>query len=276
MAEPLSMPHVAPPAENWWHAFFDDDYASYGLAHTPPEILDQTIDFLWTTLEMQPGHVLFDQCCGIGRLSLPLSQRGAMIIGVEQSATYVATTQRVADQRGLPCSFHRGDAFEFVAPQPCDAAINWFTSFGYSTDDAVNIRMLHRAFESLKHGGRIALDYLNIPNVFNDFHTGTFDRSAAPGNEGLIILYENTPDFMTGMIESTWTLVRADGRRDLRRVATRMLMPNDLVRMFRQVGFADVRLFGWIDGSPLTRTSRRCIVTARKPEHPPASRSPSP
>src|SRR5688572_1077214 len=75
---------------DWWSRFFDDDYAAYGLAHTPDDILQNTVEFLWTTLQLQPGSTVFDQCSGIGRLSLPLAARGANVIGVEQTKSYVA------------------------------------------------------------------------------------------------------------------------------------------------------------------------------------------
>jgi SAM-dependent methyltransferase len=251
--------------DGWWQPFFDDDYASWGLSDTPTEIIRQTVEFLVTTLELEPGAVVFDQCCGIGRLSLPLGERGVSVIGIEQSETYVKTAQREAEQRALPCRFFHGDAFEFVAPEPCDAAFNWFTSFGYSADDATNVRMLDRAFESLKPGGRFALDFMNLPQVFGQFKARHFERSKAAGSEGLLILYETEPDFLSGMMNSDWTLIRPDGRRETRRVSTRLLLPSDLVRMFHEAGFEDVRLYGWIDGEPLTRLSRRCIVVGRKP-----------
>lgn len=249
----------------WWTSFFDDDYAAYGLSSTPPAMQAQILDFLVSQLELQPGSVVFDQCCGIGRLSLPLAERGIRVIGVDQAQSYIRTAQSEADRRQLPCQFVHGDAFEFVAFEPCDAAFNWFTSFGYSSDDAVNIRMLDRAFESLKPGGRFVLDHLNLPKIFSNFQTGTFERSDAPDQEGLVVLYENAPDFMTGMLNSTWTLMRSDGRRDVRQVSTRMYLPHDLIRMFHTAGFEDVRLLGWVDGEPLTRASRRCIVFGRKP-----------
>jgi hypothetical protein len=127
--------------------------------------------------------------------------------------------------------------------------------------------MLHRSFESLKPGGRFLLDYMNLPKVLSEFRGKYFERSPAPGQEGLIILYENELDFMKGMIASNWTLVRPppDSRRDQRRVVTRMLLPSDLVRMFHIAGFEDVQLFGWVDGAPLSLESRRCIVFGRKP-----------
>ena len=258
-------PDQPPATANWWSSFFDDDYASFGLSGTPDDLLQQVTDFLWRTLELQPGQTVFDQCCGIGRISLPLAQRGVNVIGVDQSTSYATAAQREADRRNLNCRFHCDDAFEFVSLQPCDAAVNWFTSFGYLPDDAANVRMLHRVMESLKPGGRFVLDSLNLPKVFADFHTNRFERSNAPEQDGLIILYENTPNFMTGMLDSDWTLIRADGRRDVRRVTTRMYLPNDYVRMFRANGFEDVKLFGWLDGEPLTRLSRRCIVFGRKP-----------
>ncbi len=259
------MPPNSSPDRPWWTSFFDDDYASYGLASTPPELLEQTVRFLLSTLELQPGALTLDQCSGIGRLGMPMAERGVRIIGVEQAATYVAASQSEVDRRQLPCRFIQGDAFEFVSPEPCDAAFNWFTSFGYSPDDAINIRMLQRVFESLKPGGRFVLDYMNLPRVFADFKESQIDRPAATALHGLIVMMENKPDFSKGMMHSTWTFLHPDGRRVERPIRTRLLMPTDFVRMFGAVGFEDVRLHGWIDGEPLTRLSRRCIVFGRKP-----------
>lgn len=263
----MNTARLQPNDAPWWSSFFDDDYATYGLAHTPPELLAQTLGFLQNTLELQAGQAVFDQCCGIGRLSLPLAERGIHVCGVDQAETYAAAAQREADRRGLPCRYVRGDAFTFTSPQPCDAGFNWFTSFGYSEDDSTNVQMLHRAFESLKPKGRFLLDYMNVPKVLSEFRGKYFERSPAPGQEGLIILYDNELDFLKGMIASNWTLMRPppDTRRDQRRVVTRMLLPSDLVRMFHIAGFEDVRLFGWVDGEPLALDSRRCIVFGRKP-----------
>src|SRR5881394_1515468 len=121
---------------NWWQAFFDDDYAAYGLASTKPDVIAKMCDFIVSTLQLSPGMTVFDQCCGIGRLSVPLAERGIRIIGVDQSAAYIDRARREAQARRLPGEFHVGDAFEFVCAKPCDAAINWFTSFGYCEDDS--------------------------------------------------------------------------------------------------------------------------------------------
>ena len=260
--------------DDWWSAFFDDAYAAYGLANEPPDVTRHVVDFLMQMLELRDGQTVLDQCCGIGRLSIPLAQRGVKVIGIEQAESYVTVARRRSVEMDLPCEFHQGDALTFVAPRPCDAAFNWFTSFGYHEDDSMNAKMLARAFASLKPGGRFVLDYLHLPRVFAEFKQVHVDRPAAADLQGLIVIQETEPDFLTGMMNSRWTFLYPDGRRIERHIRTRMLLPSDFVRMFRTAGFEDVKLFGWVTGEPHTRLSRRCIVMGCKPERPPASRTP--
>ena len=79
------------------------------------------------------------------------------------------------------------DAFEFVPDHPCAAAFNWGSSFGYADADRQNIKMLERAFESLKPGGRFILDYQNIPGVLRDFRQCIVRRHATDDGEILLL-----------------------------------------------------------------------------------------
>jgi 2-polyprenyl-3-methyl-5-hydroxy-6-metoxy-1,4-benzoquinol methylase len=252
------MPH-------WWEHFFDDDYAHYGLASSTPEQIERIVNFIVNALALKPGQTVFDQCCGIGRLSMPLAQRGMCVVGVDQRESYIHRAIQQSKAATLACEFHVGDACEFTTSQPCDAAFNWFTSFGYSDDDQHSTQMLRRAFESLKPGGAFLLDYINVPRVLGEFRPWFIDRPTTPGLEGLIVLHESKPDFITGMLESDWTFLYPDGRRVVKRVATKMYMPHDLVRMLQHCGFCECKLFGSTDGEPFERTSRRCIACAIKP-----------
>jgi len=266
--QPSAIDDARPENQPWWHEFFDDDYAAYGLSRDEPEFIHRTINFIVNTLQLQPGHVVFDQCCGIGRIAIPLGERRIQIIGVDQASSYVTAAQKAADSRQLPCRFYHGDAYEFIAPQCCDAAINWFTSWGYSSDDNVNLRMLRRAFESLKPGGRFAMDFINIPGVMANYRGSIIDRSTSPALQGLIVLHETRPNFLTGMMHSDWTFLYPDGRRVTRPIATKMYMPHQIAAMLTESGFTEIGLFGSVDGVPFERTSPRCVVTARRPESP--------
>lgn len=250
---------------HWSTNFFDDEYAAFGLANDPPEMIDNAADFIFKTLELKPGELLFDQCCGIGRMSIPLARRGVRIIGVDLTQTYVETARQRAQAEKLTCQFEVGDAFSFVSPQKCDAAINWFTSFSYSPNDADNQKQLQNLFGSLRPGGRLVMDYINIARTMADFRPNMATRPTASTLNGLIVVQENAPDFNTGMMHSHWTFIRQDGQRVEKRFAIRMYMPWDIVRLLRNCGFEVQQLLGSIEGEPFERLSKRLIVLARKP-----------
>jgi len=251
----------------WWDTFFDDEYADFGLVTRSDAgrvTRDALLDRLTARLHIAPGDTIFDQCCGIGRLALPLAERGFRVIGVDLAPTYAARAQREADVRSLPCEFHAGDAFEFRAPRPCAAAINWFTSFGYHEDDRQNTRMLERAFESLLPGGWFALDLINVPRVIREFREAAVSRHEAAGGE-LILIQEPRMNWTRGMIEASWTFIHPDGRRAHRRVENRAFMPHELIRLFASVGFVELEACG-ADGEPFDATSKRLVMYGRKPD----------
>jgi SAM-dependent methyltransferase len=235
------------------------------LADFDAEPVRRGVAFLFESLKLEPGQIVFDQCCGLGRMSMPLAERGVRIIGVDGADNYARAAQARADELRLPCTYEQGDAYEYVAPSPCDAAFNWFTSFGYEENDECNIRMLRCAYESLRPGGRFALDFMNVPRVLAEFRPWYIDRPNVPAYPDLIVLHEATPDFSTGMFESIWTFIREDGQRKTRRVATRMYMPHEILALLKRCGFVDAELFGSNEKIPFDRRSPRCIVLARKP-----------
>ena len=250
----------------WWDTFFDDSYADIGLVPTSDAALgarDALLDRLVERLHVAPGDTVLDQCCGVGRLALPLAARGFRVIGVDQAASYIARARAEAERRQLACELFVGDAFEFRAPRACDAALNWFTSFGYDRDDRRNAQMLERAFESLRPGGWFGLDVISIPRVLREFREAAVSRHAMPGGE-LMLIQEPRIDFASGMIVSEWTFIGPDGKRDVRRVENRTYLPHELYRMLATVGFVDVEACG-ADGEPFDRTSRRLVMYGRKP-----------
>ena len=182
----------------WWHRFFDLTYAEIGLTEADPERVATTVEFLHRVLELGEGMRVFDQCCGVGRLSLPLARRGVQVTGVDQTADYIEQADRSARDEGLPAEFHCADAFEFVTGDLCDAAVNWFTSFGYDVRDEVNARMLRCAFDSVKPGGRFVVDYLNLPKVFRRFQHRSWHGADPASTDGVIVAEEPVLDFARG------------------------------------------------------------------------------
>lgn len=257
------MSETTAASSDWWQAFFDDVYADLVLARTHDSTVPATVDFLMDRLQLKPGSVVFDQCCGVGGLSLPLARRGLKVIGVDQCPSYIQRASAAARAEGLDGDFHVGDAFAFVAGVPCDAAINWYTSFGYVEDDQRNVLMFRRVFESLRAGGKFAVDTINLAWVLRHFQPCLPQRYSTPAGE-VLVLREASFDWLRGMGLQNWTFLAPDGQRTQHQAETRMYLPHTLAEMLRSCGFVEVTLFGSIQGEPLGMDSPRCICIARK------------
>ncbi|MBL9150456.1 MAG: methyltransferase domain-containing protein [Phycisphaerae bacterium] len=250
---------------DWWTTFFDDTYANLGLIARQGADATHIVEVAIRELKLEPGMRVFDQCCGIGRIAIPLAQRGMIVEGVELAASYVERARADAAKLGVSATFVEGDAFRYVASLPCDAAINVFTSFGYAADAARNEEMLRRAFESLKPGGRFLLERFNPCRIVAFGLTPYGSRVPLPECGGdAIILDEPVADWHRGVITSTWTIFFPDGRREVRSFETAMLFPHELIAMARSVGFVDIELRSG-NGEPYDRHARRLLLLARRP-----------
>jgi SAM-dependent methyltransferase len=248
----------------WWKSFYEDTPFELYLARNDQAELAASIAFLTDKLQLKAGDVIFDQCCGPAGMSIPLAKLGFSLIGVDLCEKYIAMAKAEAEAGGISASFSVGDAFAFLPPVPCDAVFNWYTSFGYSEDDRQNIKMVARAFEALKPGGWFALDFLNMPMILTAFKTTMTTKLHSPTGD-IVQARRCTLDLHRGLMEQNWTWTMPGGKQLKQNSTLRAYMPCDLVKMFAEVGFEEVQLFGNIDGQPLTSESGRCIVLGRRP-----------
>jgi SAM-dependent methyltransferase len=255
---------VTPPEADWWQSLYDDLVAELILVRKDEEELAATVSFLLHLLQLGPGTTVFDQCCGIGSLAVPLARAGCRVIGVDQCSGYIDRARvATAGPDCSPCSFHVADAFDFVAPVACDAGFNWATGFG-NADDQRNARMLTCAFQSLRPGGRFALDYQHVPRVLRDFQGCLVHRLAGADGE-TVVLRESRADLAAGALVQRWTFLLPDGRRIERHSAVRLYLPHVLGDLMRSAGFVDIRYHGGVAGEPLGLDSPRCIAIGTRP-----------
>ncbi len=251
-------------ARDWWPAFYDDVFADVVLETLHAETVDATVAFLVGVLGAGAGSRVLDQGCGVGRLAVPLARRGVFVVGVDQSAEYVRRARAAAGDAGVRCAIAHGDAERFVAPEPCDGAFNWATSFGHAESDARNVAMLRAAHDSLRPGGCFALDYPNVPGVLARFAPVMISRHVVPAGE-VRVVRESSLDLRRGTLDQTWTYEMPSGERIARRGSTRLYAPHEIVRLLEEAGFGEVELAGSLRCEPLTLESERCIALARRP-----------
>lgn len=248
-----------PAAEEWWQSLYDEIVAEVFLVRKDPDEVRATVAFLLDRLAVRPGDAVFDQCCGIGSLSLPMARAGVAVIGVDQCAAYVRRAQEEATRDRLPCEYHVGDAFAFTPATPVAAVVNWGTSFG-NADDAGNLQMLRRAYEALRPGGWLALDYQHVPRVLRTFQPAMVHRHGET-----MLVRESSLDWNQGTLRQRWTILHGDGSRDLRYSTIRLYLPHELGALVRASGFVEEAYHGGVRGEPLTLDSPRCILVARRP-----------
>ena len=248
---------------NWWDNFFDDIFANLLLERNNQEELAKTTNFLIKELNLTQGNTVFDQCCGSGDLACELAKKGINVIGVDLCKTYINRGIKKAEQENLKVDFQVKDALNFVTLKPCDAVLNWYTSFGYSDDDNINLKMLNCAYKSLKRGGYFILEYTNPAYIFQNFQEQKFFIQQFNNNK-LTILKESQVDLERGMFISTWTYIFPDGSQEIKTGESRIYFAKDLKDMLLKCGFNNIQFMGDIDGNKLTKNSPRSIAIAQK------------
>lgn len=250
--------------QEWWKHFYDENLAAILLDPASGEEVLQTCDFLEKVLKLNHGDRVFDQCCGTGRLSIELALRGFKVTGIDQADIYIQQAKHDASAHNTDAHYETADAFEYETDQLCDAVFNWWTSFGYSDDDQQNIKMLQRAYASLRPGGLFALDYMNVPNIYRNFEPSMITRRTMDDGE-LVLLRESRVDSQLDILHKKWTYHLPNGEKVEHDSSTRLYTPGQLRKLFLESGFQDIQFFGNTDHSPLTLHSPRCIIIGKKP-----------
>ena len=250
--------------ERWWTELYDELMAEMILVRRDPAHTRQTIDFLMACLQLAPGARVFDQCCGIGSLAVPLAQRGFEVVAVDLMPDYLERARRRAAAASVPLALHLADAVRFVPRRPVEGALNWNTSFGYFARDDDNLGMLRCGYAALVSGGHYALDFMNVPQVLAEFRP----RVVTPRETvyGRVVLTRDSavePDQRA--MRKTWSYALPDGAERVYRSRVRLYRPEQLRALFEAAGFVDITCFGDVDGRPLSDLSPRCVVVGRKP-----------
>ncbi len=251
--------------QNWWTTFFDSDFSDFLLDRENDPALVPTADFLIASFGLKPGDTIYDQCCGTGAVSRALAHKGIRVVGVDQAEHYIARAKALSAKEGLTNTFFEtGDAFEYTSTEPCEAAINWYTSFGYTDDDAQNIKMLQRIREGLKPGGHIGIEYMNVLNILANFKP-VWIREAEVQGQSVQIEKHTTLDQNRGMIGSRWVYKFPNGQEREANGESRLYKPEDFETLLEEAGFEDIQLHGGFNGEPCDENAARCVALGRLP-----------
>ncbi|HEU5061169.1 MAG TPA: class I SAM-dependent methyltransferase [Kofleriaceae bacterium] len=185
----------------WWQSFFDDDYVRlWGVrdAAAPAEV-----DGIWAMLGLAAGSRVLDAPCGYGRLSRPLAARGALVVGVDQSAALLAEAER--GRGDLPADrlrYLQQDLRQPLAEGGFDAAINVFSSLGYGSE-AEDLAVLRTLAAAVRPGGLVLVETMHRDLVVARRSRGS-QGGAWRMADGTLVVEEARFDPIAGRVDTTW------------------------------------------------------------------------
>jgi SAM-dependent methyltransferase len=203
-----------------------------------------------------------DLCCGPGRHSIPLVQRGFHVTAVDRSPFLLNKARERSAQAGVALEFVECDAREFVRAAAFDLAINLYTSFGYFSREE-DLKVLKNVRTSLKKGGVFILELVGrecvrSPAAFNAYWNAHWEESA----DGEIFL-----DYAEAL--PGWTRLRVQRLLVKSSQALRfdfelnVYSGQELVGALKQAGFSEVEIFGSLAGTPYDGRATRLAARAK-------------
>jgi len=236
---------------------FGDDYLHFYGPDLTAKRNEREADVVWRLLSLAPGDAVLDLGCGHGRIAIELAKRGVQVTGLDASADFLDLARKATASAGLHIDYIKGDMRDLSSHGMFDAAVIWFTTFGYFDDDD-NKRVLDQAANILKPGGRLLIEQV---------HRNALLRQELPQR----FVTERGDDLLIDLVDydaraeqcKTERIVVRDG--DVRRTtfAVRLYGLAELSGLLKVAGFSSVDGFGR-EGDTLTTYSRRLLTLAKK------------
>jgi SAM-dependent methyltransferase len=206
-----------------------------------------------------PGRDVLELGCGTGRLTGPVAETGAQVVGLDLSDTMLA----VARERVPSATFHAADMRSFDLGRPFDAAFIGANSLLHLRTAADFAGFFSSVARHLKPEGTLWFDIF-VPSLalltappgqrqpLGEFH----HAALGPVRIDEILRY----DPLAQVLHATWYWSSAE-RPDFRvtQLAMRQIFPAELPSLLAANGFRLVERWGDFDASPFSAQSRRQV-----------------
>ncbi len=253
------MAHEIDCSEAWWRSFFES-VDSIPLSFFPGEIeTGEQIEGIISLLDLQPGELVADICCGMGRHAVPLAELGMNMIGLDASRMMLEIADQMAgDAEQL--RLVQGDAARLpLRSGSFDAMLNLFNSFGYFLEEEQNIAVLEETVRCLKPGGRFLLETRN--RSYQILYAPYYQEVTRA--DGSVAIIRCRYDQARHRITSRWT-DPDEPDRVLHEASIRLYGLDELRELFDRAGLEIDGVFSEYDGREFEGWERMLIVQAHR------------
>lgn len=148
--------------EDWFVSWFDTPYYHILYQHRDDTEAQVFIDLLFDTLHVSKKDFILDLACGRGRHAVYINSKGYNIVGYDLAEENINFAKEHENEN---LKFEVRDMREDLGTAQFDWVFNLFTSFGYFDNDADNLVAMQAIAKSLKVGGHLVLDFMNVHKV---------------------------------------------------------------------------------------------------------------
>jgi len=231
---------------SWYETAFRKQYLDL-YYHRDDEAAEGEAEFAARALGLPDGALMLDVACGAGRHARALAGLGHRVVGLDLSRDLLAEAAGVTRVRGDMRRLPFAGAF--------DAALSFFTSFGYF-DDEGNRATLASVGEALRPGGAFLLDFLNAVAV----ETQLVEESQEERDGRMFVIRRRIED---GRVVKD-VRIEEEGLTMSYSESVRLYHHHDLVNLLKEASLNPVAAYGDFDGRDYTTDAPRCILVAKR------------
>jgi len=242
---------------NWWSRYFDDNYLN--IYSYTEQSAETEVEGIVRMLNITPPSRILDLCCGFGRHSLILAERGYDVTGLDISQSFLEYAREKAVQRGIKLKLEQRDMREIEHENEFDAVINIFTAFGFFDNEQEDLKVLKSVNRALKPDGQFVIDTLNRDYVI---HSGQYQTWKQ--RNGTTVLEERFFDFFKSRLAIIHHLIDTDKGDRKVESSFRLYTLREMLDMFDKAGLMLTDVYGNFDGSMYSAQSPRMILVARR------------
>jgi len=144
---------------NWYKKWFDSAFYHQLYSNRSEKEATDFIDALLDELRPPSNATMLDLGCGAGRHAKWLAAKGFDVTGLDLAVSSIRSAKKY-EKRNL--RFAKHDMRDPFGKNQFDYVFNFFTSFGYFRNEEENNKVIRNICHSLKPGGTLVLDYLNV------------------------------------------------------------------------------------------------------------------
>ena len=240
--------------------FLFDKLDEFWAAIADARSTEEEVDFI-TVLIRLDGLVL-DLCCGSGRHSISLSNKGMDVVGLDVSAKLLKIAKTRQRERNSAASFVRGEMRHLPFRKGVFvAAISMFTSYGYLPSIEEDLKSMNEVAVTLKQDGQFLIDVANrehLIEVFKKKDWGEFP--------GFFMLERRSLNAKQSRLRSRWILIdKKSGRERIFHHDLRLYSYQQLRSMFDKIGMRIEGAYGGYDSKQqFSEKAARLILLAKK------------